>query len=358
METGFRGTFVISWSQTEVDGQQAAPVDALSVGVIWRWSGQAVRVDGPADLLLLGGANGTANLRKKAARTVRRLVGVAMQPAKDHRAVATDDDPVLENGFVVTDGRRTFTVSIIGLNDGTAPLLMFLNEIPPANTDMWVVSDTVERRSHLQSSHSSGGVICFTAGTKILTANGARLVQDLAEGDKIQTKDDGQQEILWIGKRRMTGARLHAMPHLRPVRIKAGALCQGEPDDDLLVSPDHRLLIKGSATSALFNTSEVLVAAKDLVNDENISVDYNLRETQYIHLMLAGHQIVWANGVETESFHPANTMLDAIEPEQRARLFELSPQLQQDPHTYGDYARRNLSPPEAEILKYDSVIHH
>ena len=46
MKTGFRGTFVISWSQTEVDGLEAAPVKNLSVGAAWSWRGDAVQVDG------------------------------------------------------------------------------------------------------------------------------------------------------------------------------------------------------------------------------------------------------------------------------------------------------------------------
>ena len=46
MRTGFRGTFVISWSQTETDGLKAAPLDVLAVGASWRWSGEAVRVEG------------------------------------------------------------------------------------------------------------------------------------------------------------------------------------------------------------------------------------------------------------------------------------------------------------------------
>ena len=43
----------------------------------------------------------------------------------------------------------------------------------------------------------------------------------------------------------MTGARLYAMPHLRPIRFRAGALGQGRPEDDLLVSPQHRMLVQG-----------------------------------------------------------------------------------------------------------------
>ncbi|PIE14886.1 MAG: hemolysin-type calcium-binding protein [Rhodobacterales bacterium] len=358
METGFKGAFVISWSQTEVDGQRITATDKIAVGSAWRWSGQLVRVDGPAELLLLGGGNGKANLRAKAAHNVCRLIGLGGASGRQDLPDSIDTDPVLGNGFVVTDGHRSFAVSLVALSDDSPPLLLFLNDIPPANTDMWVVSKTAKRPSRLPDDPASGGVICFTTGTKIRTPDGVKRIEELAEGDKIQTKDDGAQEILWIGKRRMTGARMHALPHLRPVRIRAGALAHGEPDEDLLVSPDHRLLIKGPVATALFNASEVLVAAKDLINDRDVLVDHSVRETEYVHLLLSHHQVVWANGVETESFHPAGTKLDAIAPDQRARLLDLYPKLQNDPHSYGAYVRRNLSPSEAEIMKYDSVIHH
>ena len=78
MKTGSMGTFVISWSQTEVDGLKAASLDILSVGATWRWTGAAVRVDGPQGVLLLEGAEGATDIRKRAARMVRRLVGVAV----------------------------------------------------------------------------------------------------------------------------------------------------------------------------------------------------------------------------------------------------------------------------------------
>ncbi|HEX9857440.1 MAG TPA: hemolysin-type calcium-binding protein, partial [Paracoccaceae bacterium] len=69
MKTGSRGTFVISWSQTETDGLRAAPLDVLNVGAAWRWTGEPVRVDGPHQgLLILEGAEGAADIRKRAAR--------------------------------------------------------------------------------------------------------------------------------------------------------------------------------------------------------------------------------------------------------------------------------------------------
>ena len=79
MKTGFRGTFVISWTQTEVDGLGAAPLDAIEAGAAWSWRGDTVQVDGPNDVLRLDMADGEANLRKRAARKVRRLIGAAVQ---------------------------------------------------------------------------------------------------------------------------------------------------------------------------------------------------------------------------------------------------------------------------------------
>jgi hypothetical protein len=78
MKTGFRGTFVIYWSKTEVDGLPVAPIASLSAGATWAWFGEAVRVDGSADLLLLGRSQDDADLHRRAARTVKRLVGVAL----------------------------------------------------------------------------------------------------------------------------------------------------------------------------------------------------------------------------------------------------------------------------------------
>ena len=80
----------------------------------------------------------------------------------------------------------------------------------------------------------------------------------------------------------------------------------------LVVSPQHRRLLRGPAAQALFNTPEVLVAASDLVNDRTITVDSTLREVTYVHVLLARHQIVLANGLETESFHPSNAARDQI----------------------------------------------
>ena len=97
----------------------------------------------------------------------------------------------------------------------------------------------------------------------------------------------------------------------------------------------------------------MLVRAEDLTNDTSVMVDQTLREVTYIHILLERHNIVFANGIETESFHPSNTALDTVETLQREALLSIMPQIGANPHAYGDYARRNLSASEAAILRHD-----
>ena len=351
MGTGFRGTFVISWSQTELDGLDAPPPGALRIGAAWAWHGDAVQVDGPNDILRLDGANGEAELRASAARKVRRLIGTALGQGPG-TAPSAPGDPLLEDSFVVTNGAQSFTVTQIAVGRGQPPLLMFVNELPPRDTELWIVHRAGGRRD---AAPGEGGVVCVTPGTRIATPHGALPVETLREGGCVLTRDSGPQEIRWIGRRRISGARLRVMPHLRPVRFRAGALGIDRPDRELLVSPDHRMLVRGPAAQALFNTPEVLVTAADLVNGSSIATEPPLQDVLYIHLMLPSHQVIWANGVETESFHPAGADPETLGLADRIRLRARFPETEGDPYRYGEFARRCLNRSEAAILRYDAA---
>jgi len=350
MDAGYLGTFVISWAQTEVDGIAAAPLHALTVGAQWCWWGEAVRIDGPADILLLQGAEGEADVRRRAERAVRRLMGAAVSGREFSSVVV--DQPQESQGFTVTDGYQAYRISVVDLPDAAARLLMFVGRVPPKGTELWVVERALLPQRAM-ASQDTPAVICFTPGTMIETPQGPRPVQELRAGAHVCTRDDGPQEILWVGSRRMSGARLYAMPQLRPIRFRAGALGIGRPEGDLLVSPQHRVLVSGAAARALFNESEVLVAAADLVNGRTIRIEQGLREVNYVHLLLGRHQVLQANGLATESFHPASSTLEMILPEQRQTLLELFPRLEQDLSSYGDFARRSLLRAEAAILRHE-----
>ena len=354
MGTDFRGTFVVSWSQTSVDGLDAAPIASLIVGASWSWQGEPVRVDGPNTVLQLEQTEDTVKNRHRAARMVHRLVGAALDNKPFLQEPDTEHAP-LDQHFVVSNGVHSYTITLIDTGREGQPLLMFNGELPPRNTDLWIVHHTIDERHLPTVDDRSGGVICFTPGTRIKTEHGEALVEDLREGDRVQTKDSGLQEVLWTGARRMTGARLFAMPKLRPVRIRAGAFGIGRPEDEFLVSPEHRLIVRGAVAQSLFNEPEVLVAARDLINGETIIQDLAMREVTYVHLLLPKHEVIYANGVETESFHPAMASLSSLDSHDRSRLLGLMPKLSDNPYTYGQSARRNLITSEAAILMHEAV---
>jgi len=193
-------------------------------------------------------------------------------------------------------------------------------------------------------------VPCFTPGSIILTSVGEKRVEDLQLGDKIVTRDNGVQEIRWIGTKRVDGRRLLENPHLRPVLIRKGALGKGLPERDMTVSPNHRMLVANEKTTLLFEEREVLVAAKHLINMNGIQQITSVG-ISYIHMMFDEHEVILGDGAWTESFQPGDYSLKGVGTAQRNEIFELFPELRES-HGRKKYvaARRSLKRKEARLL--------
>lgn len=202
----------------------------------------------------------------------------------------------------------------------------------------------------LMSNNYENYVFCFAGGTQIETDGGKRDVAALEVGDLVLTRDNGYQPIRWIGTRKLDAAKLAQMRGLTPIRIAAGALGTGLPEQDLLVSPQHRMLVEGARAELLFGENAVLASAKSLVNDQTIRTDTSGEAVTYYHVLFDDHEIIRANGSWSESFHPGAEGLKAIDPAAKAELFALFPELLVDAQ-----ARRTavpaLKPTEAALLR-------
>ncbi len=192
---------------------------------------------------------------------------------------------------------------------------------------------------------------CFTPGTRIATPKGERRVEDLEIGDKVITRDHGAQVIRWVGKRDMSALKLSENPHLQPVLIPQGALGKGLPERDMLVSPNHRVMISTPEVDLHFNQAEVLVPAKHLVESGIAVQTICATGTSYIHFMFDNHEVVLSDGAWTESFQPGELALNGIDEAARAEIFELFPELEQPEgrEAYGS-ARLSLKKHEARLL--------
>lgn len=145
--------------------------------------------------------------------------------------------------------------------------------------------------NYLGSDPSTPGVICFAIGTQIRVEHGACFVEDLRVGDKLRTRENGLQTIRWIGRRTLSSEALARHPDLRPIRIRAGALGESMPSRDLILSPQHRIVVRSKIAIRMFEAEEVFVAAKHLLGAEGVAIEPDLYEVTYFHLLCDNHEI-------------------------------------------------------------------
>lgn len=137
---------------------------------------------------------------------------------------------------------------------------------------------------------------CFAAGTRLTTSTGPRPVEELEVGDLVVSRDSGLVPVRWIGRR-----RVRARGAFAPIRFRAHALGN---DRDLLVSPNHKVLLTGWRAQLLFGEEEVLVAAKHLINDRTIVRETRMIWVEYYHILLDSHGVIYAEGCPAESLDP------------------------------------------------------
>lgn len=159
-----------------------------------------------------------------------------------------------------------------------------------------------------------GQVTCYLKGTLIATLRGRVAIEDLRTGDLVFTQDRGLQPVLWIGRTRVGLAGALQEPRIWPVQIAAGALGAGMPEQDLSVSPQHRMLVRSRIAERMFGVDEVFVAAKHLVGLPGITCEPVTEGFEYYHLLLADHAVIEANGVPSESLYTGEMALAAMGP--------------------------------------------
>jgi hypothetical protein len=136
----------------------------------------------------------------------------------------------------------------------------------------------------------SAATACFATGTRIATADGEYAVEDLAVGMRVRTASGDTAPIVWIGHRRVD-CRRHPRPvDVWPVRVRASALAERQPCRDLLLSPDHAVLVDG-----------VLIPVRYLLNGATVTQEQR-DEVVYWHVELARHDVILAANMPCESF--------------------------------------------------------
>jgi hypothetical protein len=200
---------------------------------------------------------------------------------------AIDLTGVLSSGFMsfgyATSGAHSITVTLSAFGNPFASFTF--DNITTTGGTLQAISD------------GNGGVeivVCYQAGTHILTPRGEVAVEDQREGDLVTTfsgRGPIHKPITWIGQMRESLDGHPDPEKAAPVRIRVGAVAENVPHRDLLVSPDHAICLDG-----------VLIPAKELVNGVTITQELDFGEVQYFHIELEQHDIVLAEGLTAESY--------------------------------------------------------
>lgn len=186
--------------------------------------------------------------------------------------------------------------------------------------------------------------VSFSRGTHITLASGAqRPIEDLQIGDRVLTRDDGPQQVRWIGQ-----STVRAVGDFAPICIDAGTL---NNDHDLILSPDHRLFIYQRSDVLGAGRSELLVKARHLVNGDSVRVRVG-GFVDYFQLLFDGHQIIYAEGIAAESMLIDSRTKPVLPADLSESLGDVIPGHSDLPHSGLDVHEQLLDRPDAaEILK-------
>lgn len=258
----------------------------------------------------------------------------------------TERQIIYDYTFTVTDGTTTWRVSVIDvdlnndddLNDAGEDgyYLIFPDGMPPANTNL-TASGITDNSDFVSHASLGSSIVCFAQGTLIETKGTACSVDRLEVGDMVMTRDAGLCPIAWIGK-----TTVAAQGDLAPIVITKGTLGN---DRDLVVSPQHAILLDDWRAELLFGQDEVLVRAVDLLNHDGV-----YRKTggvvTYYHILLDAHQLVRSEGLWSESLYPGDMTLQTVNEAAREEIITLFPDLE----TYGPKAAPCIRAFEAALL--------
>ncbi len=243
-------------------------------------------------------------------------------------SVSANDTITLASGQTVTlNANGTITIDNDVLNYGTNSFSYTVSDIDGNTDSAFVTFDATP--------------VCFTPGAMIETIRGPVAIEQIKQGDLVITHDNGPRPVRWIGKRTMLASQMHA-----PIRFAAGVLGNAT---SFTLSPQHRVLVRDYRAQLYFGEEEVLVPARFLVNGSTIT-QAAPGEVTYLHLLFDRHEIITADGVASESYHPGQYSLNELEGRAREELFSVFPELRCDPRTYGASARLSLKRHQSALL--------
>lgn len=201
--------------------------------------------------------------------------------------------------------------------------------IPGPGSEFTVGATFGSYQSHTSTPTPYSTITCFVRGTLIETKNGPVPVEQLQAGEKVLAADGELKTLRLAMSRKIPAHEVADNLKLAPVRIMAGALGNGMPKRDLLVSRQHRMLVSSNVCERMFGQREALVAAIRLTELPGVFIEADHGAVEYFHLLFDCHEVIFAEGTPSESFFTGPEALKSMLPEAREEILKILPQIGQ-----------------------------
>lgn len=183
---------------------------------------------------------------------------------------------------------------------------------------------TVEEGNGVFNIYTSN-VVGFAKGTWIMTPTGEVPVESLNTGDLVETLDGRARPVRMIVHRRLDFD--HDDDTHEPIEFKPGSLGPGLPKRALCVSPQHRILITPTVPENRQSAVGQLVAAKGLLHHHGLRQKNGCKAVEYLHLIFDQHEVIFSEGVATESFYPGPVAVGTLDQAAKSELTSIFPEL-------------------------------
>lgn len=185
--------------------------------------------------------------------------------------------------------------------------------------------------TQLANASLTANFVCIEGSALVTVRSGDIPLEQLEVGDHILTDRGEFVPVRWIGSRTLNAQELRANPQLYPIRITSGALGNGLPKRDLLVSRQHRMKVSSKISARVTDRAEVLIPAFRLTRLSGIDVATDVESVVYFHVLCDQHEVIFAEGAPTETLLPREQALELMDAEQREEIYAILPELKIDP---------------------------
>ena len=176
-----------------------------------------------------------------------------------------------------------------------------------------------KRRSANATPAHMRGVSCFGAGSEIITQSGVKSASKLKVGDKVLTRDNGFQRILWVGPVQSEAA----IP--MTVEIASDAVTAGKPEKTVRIAARQSVLLTCPEIQSQFGSAEVLARAGDLLHLDGFTASETAEAS--VAILTEHHEILNISGLWMDSLIPDSDTLSALPATEKQAIKGLLPSL-------------------------------